>query len=483
MSTDYPFEEIITRARSGRSAIYPYKDQISRFSVFGADLHAQARRFHTFDDLIISAPQFTPQRLEKAYELIFREPFFRDVDTSTEIGGFRTTLPVVQASMGSPEDWNIIAPLSAKACAILGLIYGIGENVASTWGYDKRNVSSQPCFMERILTYFEHQHDGLGGVVIQQNEEDAQNELWNKVYSDPRLAPYIEQGLVAFEIKGGQGAKSGIGGEKIVDQETAKRLKDKGYIIHPDPDEVEQEVYERHSAPDIFTKEILTNRIKKLQNDYPRVRIWFKSGPYRDLVSVIKTVSEAGVDAMTIDGKEGGTGMSPTTALQQLGIPTLGCLSAIKLAREEGITLPIILSGRIYEGSQVVKALALGATAVALGRPFLIAANAYPLAQLFIGKEFYKIALLKRFARLIYKPSDRSIDFIQNYIETLKLEIQLLTSSLGKYSMDRLDKEDIQALDPSIAISFDIDYAYDFTKSRIKEMISTTPLVDHYQKN
>ena len=194
MSTDYPYKQIIKRAQIGRKAIFPSKDDTSRFSVFGADIHTLAKRFHTLDDLMLTAPQFTPHRLEKSFDLIYREPFFKDVDTSVIIGGMRAKLPIVQSSMGSPEDWNAVATYSATACARLGIIYGIGENVAATWGYDERTTKNQPSFIERVTSYFDEVEDEIGGVVIQQNEEDAHNELWNRVYSDPRLTEYIHKG-------------------------------------------------------------------------------------------------------------------------------------------------------------------------------------------------------------------------------------------------------------------------------------------------
>ena len=170
--------------------------------------------------------------------------------------------------------------------------------------------------------------------------------------------------------------------------------------------------------------------------------------------------TEAGIDAISIDGKEGGTGMSPTVALQQLGLPTLSCLNAVRAAREDGITTSIIIAGRITDGSQIVKALCLGADAVALGRPFLIAANAYPFAQIFIGKEFYKFKILKKVARTIYKPSSHSIDLIISYVKTLELEIQLLVSSLGKYSLDLLSKEDVQSIRLELSHALGVGYIY-----------------------
>jgi hypothetical protein len=457
---DYPVKEIINRARKGRKAIYPFANEY-KFSIYGSPIYEKTKRFYTLDDIIILPPQFTPLRLEKAIELASREPTFFDVETEAMVGGFKTSFPLIQSSMGSPDDWNRVAPYSAKACAELGLICGIGENVATTWGYDKRTNSGQPCFMERLLAYLENLDGKYGGIVIQQNEEDAYNELWNRVYSDKRLDKYIEEGKIAFEIKGGQGAKAGMGGEKIVDRETAKRLKQK-YTIYPDPDVVEAEFYERHSSPDIFTEEILEKRIKKLKNDYPRVKIWFKTGPYRDLGRVIEISSKAGADCIVIDGKEGGTGMSPTVALKDLGLPTLVCLKAIHEAKLKGVETSMVISGRLYDGSHLVKALSLKADAVAMGRPFLIASYAYRFSEYIIEKELYKNRFLRLLLSRMNFPDKKSVKFIKNFMESVKVESQMLTSAVGKYNLRDLSEEDIGALNEDVAKMFGIRYVYQY---------------------
>jgi len=105
--------------------------------------------------------------------------------------------------------------------------------------------------------------------------------------------------------------------------------------------------------------------------------------------------------------------------------------------------------------------LAMGATSVAMGRPFLIAANAYPMAEIFIGKEFYKFGFMKKIARLVYPPSTRSVALIQRFVETVRLEIQLLVSSLGKYDMALIDIEDIMAVHPQLARVLHIQSVYD----------------------
>lgn len=457
--TDYPVRDLMDRARRGRRAIYPFQDERFRFSLYGSPISGPQRRLLTLDDLVILPPQFTPQRLEKAIDLVSREPIYHDVATAVTVGGFRSQLPLLQSSMGSQDDWNRVAPFVAQAAARLGIPIGIGENVARTWGYDERLRRDQPSFLERVFAYFQHAPERMGGVVVQQNEEDAQDELWNRVYADKRLDPFLQEGRIAFEIKGGQGAKAGLGGEKIVDRPTARRLRGT-YTIWPDPQTVDAAVYERHSAPDIFTKEILERRIKKLRNDYPRVRVWFKTGPYRDLDRVLEIAQRAGVDCITIDGKEGGTGMSPTVALTDLGLPTIACLERIRRARRRGSKTSLVGSGRIHNGGHVVKALALGADAVAMGRPFLIAAYAYKFAEHFLERELYNRPFLRAFAARLFRPSERSVAFATNFVESIRTEIQLLTAAVGKYDVGRLAAEDLGSLDPSLASMLDVPYVY-----------------------
>ncbi len=59
----------------------------------------------------------------------------------------------------------------------------IGENVVNMRGYDCR-LTDQPYLRERILKYLKHVEEDYGGVVVQQNVEDVNYELWNKIYSD-----------------------------------------------------------------------------------------------------------------------------------------------------------------------------------------------------------------------------------------------------------------------------------------------------------
>ncbi len=426
----YPVDEILQKAKYGREALYPFSDldEYGR-ALLGADISVkQATRFATLDQLVLVPPIFTPKRLE-TLEVLGREPYFSDVDLESTIGGFRSRLPITMASMGSTEVAHRASPELGKGAAAAGIPMGLGENIATVWGYAKRAKSTMPSFKQRLFAYLHHVEEGRGGVVIQQSVEDASDELWNKIYTDPDVEPYLRKGLVAFEIKLGQGAKPGLGGETKVSAEVARQLRGK-YYFPDDPTKVERDLYERHSAPGTYTEEILRGQLRSLRNNFPRARLWVKTGPFRDLLSIFRVAGQEKIDAILIDGKEGGTGMSPVIALKDLGLPTLACLKRIADARVEGLVTPYVLSGRLYDGGHVVKALALGATACAFGRPFILAVQ------------------------------EGGATGVRNFLEATEVEIRMLVSALGKYRLADLAREDVGALDRALADALNVPFVY-----------------------
>jgi glutamate synthase domain-containing protein 2 len=430
--SDYPFDEIALKALKGRDAVYPFGEVTSYGSaVLGSGIYEGRGypRFRTLDDsLILLPPAFTPRRLEKMAELL-REPTFMDVNLEGELGGFKVSMPIVVGSMGSTSIASRFSLDIARAAAKAGIVFGIGENVATVRGYSRRYTRGHPSFKERVMAYLTNV-DKYGGVIIQQNVEDAYDELWNKVYSDRDLEPYIEEGLVGFEIKMGQGAKPGLGGVIKIPKEEAIRLKAK-YHFEVDPEKVKDKFITRYSVPGTYTEDILRGMIRFMRTAYPRARIWIKLGPYRDVDRVISIAHEEGAHAVVIDGKEGGTGMAPSVALKHLGYPTIVGLKKIRDARKLGIKdLSLLIAGRLYNGSHVVKAVALGASGVYMARPFLIAAMV------------------------------KGEKGVANYIEAVKEETQMLVSALGKYDIKELSDEDIAALDKDVAKMLGIQYVY-----------------------
>ena len=420
---EYPLEEIVERALWGRGALYPggYGSRVYGARVSGGG----PPRIPIMDYyLVLAPPAFTPGRLERMAEL-FREPIYSDVSLGSSIGGFRVRLPVATASMGSTTVASRYSLEIARGAARAGITYAIGENVATVRGYDRRLTPGHPSFIERALAYLEALEGPYGGLVVQQSVEDAYDELWNRVYSDPRLDPYIEEGLLAFEIKVGQGAKPGLGGVIRIPREQAERMRRK-YHLDLEPGSA---YATRYSVPATFTEDILRGMIRNMKTAYPRVRIWVKVGGMRDALEVIRVAGEEGAHAVVLDGLEGGTGMAPREALDHLGLPTLSMLAVIAEARRRGYTIDLLLAGRLYTGFHLVASMALGASGVYLGRPLVIAAAAAGARG------------------------------VERYLESIAVEAQMLASALGKYSLKALSPEDVAALDPHVAEALGVRYA------------------------
>ncbi|HEX4723219.1 MAG TPA: glutamate synthase-related protein [Pseudonocardiaceae bacterium] len=379
---DFPEEAIRLRARLGTAAAFPERADYGH-TLFGATAYEPA---DLIDQWRLVPPVFVPRRLEKLIDL-GREPVYPDVELATEIGGFLARLPVYVSAFGPSTDLGVAI---SAAAARAGVPMVIGED----------NGTGPDVLLAQLRAYVEQAPRGLGGVVVQQATEDADAEIWNLTYSDPTATALLDTGRLAFELKLGQGAKPGLGAMTVVPAETDTN----GYTV----DETFGTDVVRSGSPGTYTDEILRQQIRLMRNNYPRVRIWVKLPPARDVGVAAAVAWAAGANAVTIDGAEAGTGWAPLGFMDHVGLPLAECLRRIG-APQGGL----LASGRMWSGPRAVKTLAMGATAIGLGRAALIAAD-----------------------------EDRQSG-LERLLECLALELKLLISALGKYTPAALGGEDI----------------------------------------
>jgi hypothetical protein len=345
-----------------------------------------------------------PRRLDKLVEL-GREPVYTDVVTETEIGGFRVPVPLFVPALGSTQIASSgLGDCIAEQAGTLGIPLVLGENVVPVHGYGRLGRGAGSTMLARIRRYADGLPDGFGGVVIQQSTQDADAEVWNLVYSDPQTYELLGSGRLAFELKVGQGAKPGLGGMAIASPRDAPRLADR-FTIDP---MFEGGRFLRSASPGTFTSEILRQQVRFMRNSFPRAKAWVKLHPGRDVREAALVAWEAGADAVTVDGAEAGSGWAPSAFLEHVGVPLGICLQLIGRRPQ-----CLLATGRMWEGTRVVKSLALGARAVGLGRAALLA-----------GDEDRKAGLIR-------------------LVECITLEMKLLVSALGKYSCAELDPTDV----------------------------------------
>jgi hypothetical protein len=397
-----PQDAIRRRARCGPGEAFPPADGYGRV-LFGSGWEGPSEPVDALEQARLVPPLLMPSRLEKLIEL-GREPHHGDVRLATVVGGLPSALPLYVSAFGSTQ----VAAASlgvavARQAARLGIPLVIGENVAPMTGSGRL---AEGGLLARVRAYAGELDEGPGGVVVQQSTEDADAEVWNLVYSDLTVQPLLDSGRLAFELKLGQGAKPGLGGMTLLDPAAAARVAGQ---YRTEPVAGTDRVL-RSSCPGTVTEEILRQQVRLMRNNFPRARVWVKLFGGRDVAEAAQVAWRAGADAVTVDGAEAGTGWAPRPFLDRVGLPLAECLRRLG-PHVEGRCL--LASGRFWEGGRAAVALALGATAVGLGRAALLAADEDPE------------------------------DGLVRFVGCLEFELRLLVSALGKYTARSLDPGDV----------------------------------------
>ncbi|QDU34186.1 isopentenyl pyrophosphate isomerase [Poriferisphaera corsica] len=456
-------------ARFGLEGNFPTKDdkantKFGKTQSAGEQFHPGTPRYKAFRDIIFMPELLGTDRVAKMAEVGY-EPLYTDCKSASTLGGFEVASPLVCAAMGSTPVANDIGPDTSAGCALAGICISIGENIVNMWGYDKPYDEGRPTLVDRIEGFTKN-YTGKGGVIIQQNVEDNKVDVWKTIYNDPRFAEAFDKGMIGFEGKGGQGAKPGMGGEVKIPREKAKRIHEL-YHFPVNPFEVEQELYQRHSVPGTATSESLEEYYTWMCTEFPKAKIWFKTGPYGDLFAQLdvmeKIATKFGLRInCTIDGGEGGTGMSPLGPMNDMGLPMVTCMLAVKKARKMYQNLDFTIAGGMVTGRDLAKSLAMGADGMGIGKGFLIATMAG--RHQFAGADSPIEDIRAGGAKGVY-----------NYaIEGITNEAKMLISSIAKYDFNdmkdnapyevsgqTIDNIDVVALDKDVAEMFDILYAYD----------------------
>jgi hypothetical protein len=320
---------------------------------------------------------------------------FPNVSVESQYGRSMKTkarVPLMTGALGSTfvaaKWWESFA----VGAALVGFPIVVGENVV---GVDRQSeisngkIARAPELDRRIETFLRF-YDGYGAIIVQLNVEDTRNGVAEYV-----VDKYGDK--VTIELKWGQGAKD-IGGEiQVTTYEYAKFLKDRGYIVDPDPNQPGVKEAFEHNAIRAFARHsrlgytdldsvarVQDNFMKSVEYlrglGYPRVTL--KTGSYgmEELAMAIRFATDAELDLLTIDGSGGGTGMSPWNMMETWGVPSVLLHSKAyeyaKVLEDRGKqVVDMAFAGGLAREDHIFKALALGAPytkLVCMGRALMI---------------------------------------------------------------------------------------------------------------
>ena len=147
---------------------------------------------------------------------------------------------------------------------------------------------------------------------------------------------------------------------------------------------------------DIYSIEDLRQLVYSLKEatDYKKPVI-VKIAAVHNVAAIASGIARSGADIIAIDGVRGGTGAAPTRIRDNVGIPIELALASVDTRlREEGIrnNVGIVVGGSVRSSADVVKAIALGADAVYIATPALLAVGCHLCRSCHTGKCNWGIA-------------------------------------------------------------------------------------------
>jgi glutamate synthase domain-containing protein 2 len=171
----------------------------------------------------------------------------------------------------------------------------------------------------------------------------------------------------AVEIKIGQSAKPGMGGHLPANKVTKEIADVRGFPEGTD-------ITSPARFDDIRSKDDLKKKVRWLREKTEGKPIGIKLAAGH-IEADLAVALYAEPDFITIDGKPGGTGASPKFVKRAASIPTVFALyQARQYLDEKGIRgVSLMITGGLRISSDFIKALALGADAIALGTAALMA--------------------------------------------------------------------------------------------------------------
>ncbi len=255
----------------------------------------------------------------------------------------------------------------------------------------------------------------------------------------------------AIEIKIGQGTKPGMGGhlpgEKVTAEIAALRGKKQG-----------EDVQSPSKFPELNSKEDLKEMVSMLRarSDGRPIGIKIAAGRIeRDLEYCVY----AEPDFITVDGRGGATGSSPFFLREATSVPTIYALCrARKYLDSVNSDISLIITGGLRVSSDVAKALAMGADAVAVASAALIAAACQQYRICGTGNCPVGVATQDPKLRERLK-TDQAAKRVANYLNVTKEELKTFARITGHASVHDLNVCDLVTINKEISEFTNIPHA------------------------
>ena len=279
---------------------------------------------------------------------------------------------------------------------------------------------------------------GEGGMLP---EEQAENQRYFYELASGRFgwAPEKVKVVQAFHFKFGQGAKTGTGGH-LPGPKVVGRIAEVRGLPEGTP-AVSPATFTDLRTVDDFRE--VAAQVRELSAGIP---IGAKLSAQR-IEDDLDTALAIGVDYVILDGRGGGTGAAPTLFRDHISVPTIPALArARRHLDRSGSDTTLVITGGLRTAPDFVKALALGADAVAISNSALQAIGCLGMRACNtdncpVGIATQKPGLRQRL--VVDDAAQRLTRFLQASVELMTV----LTRACGHSHVSQLNIDDLVTFD------------------------------------
>ena len=256
----------------------------------------------------------------------------------------------------------------------------------------------------------------------------------------------------AFHFKGGQGAKTGTGGHLPGSKVSARIAEVRGLAVGQDA--ISPARFPDWTEPGQFRD--FAAQVRERTGGIP---IGFKLSA-QHVEHDIDAALEVGVDYIILDGRGGGTGAAPILFRDNISMPTIPALARARrhLDRLDRRDVTLVITGGLRKPSDFIKALALGANAVALSNAAIqaigcIAMRACHTNNCPVGIATQKPHLVSRL--VIDKSAERLASFFAAAVELM----QVMARACGHRHLREFNAGDLVTWKSEMAKLSGVEYA------------------------
>lgn len=290
---------------------------------------------------------------------------------------------------------------------------------------------------------------GEGGMLPEERQEATKYiyELGTAAFS------HLDSAIVqadAVELKIGQGVKPGLGGHLPAHKVTEEIAKIRG-LKAGEASASPGRLSGVNNLEDLIKK---VEHIKEITSGRP-VGIKFAAGHIEEDIGF---ALKAKPDFITIDCRGGATGSSPKFLKDNVGVPPIFVIRrARKYLDKANSSVTLCITGGFRDSSDIAKALALGADAVALATASMIAIGCIQAKVCHTGTCPVGIATQNQQLRELFD-EEKSLEGFKNFFNSSNRELKVFARTNGSDDIHKLTPLDLVTDNITVAEFTDIEH-------------------------